>query len=89
MSAKMDECNQANVDPVVVARLAKRAERLGKDIQAAGLTAFGGSGSLTLRAVDPDHSHQLLIVANVYGPTVWDGGDGAHHTGCNGLEYGE
>jgi hypothetical protein len=89
MSAREAECAFAGVDERRVAALARRLAACAKEARSLGVEIFGGTGSATIRARVPDAMSGGMIVAEVPGPCVWDGGDGATHIGQDGLMYGE
>lgn len=89
MSARDAECEFAGVDVTRVAALSRRLAACAKEARSLGLEIFGGSGTATIRARVDDHRSGALIVAEVSGPCVWNGGDGATHEKADGLMYGE
>jgi hypothetical protein len=70
-----------------VKKIAAGLSRLGKKAEKMGLKIFGGSGSGTLRKDDGTNSP--VILADLSGASVWDGGDGAEMEDENGILRGE
>ena len=66
MTLNERECEAAGIDPVRVRNLAKRLERIGREMQRLGIGVFGGSGTGTLRGTDN------LILASI-DAGHWDG----------------
>ena len=89
MGVREEECAFAGVDDARVKALTRRLASCAKEAKSLDLQIFGGTGTATLRARVDDQRSGGLIVAEIGGPTVWDGGDGATHIADDGLMYGE
>ena len=81
------ECEAVNVDPKAIAKIAKRLERAALDARKLGLMVFGGTGHGTIRPIQTSVGQGQLILARMEG--CWDGGDGGHRHGDDGLMRGE
>jgi hypothetical protein len=83
------ECELAGVDSALIAKFARRLEKLANEASAAGIMIFGGAGSGTLRSTQEDgRSSGRLVLASILGGS-WDGGDGAYGPDENGHMRGE
>lgn len=85
------ECMAAGVDPAKVEKLEKMLNRAGRIAREMGVTIFGGAGSGTIRKrADSDgRDNGPLILANLDGARLWDGGDGGERYDEYGLRRGE
>jgi hypothetical protein len=91
VSAFLNECEHAGLDPKAVGALARRISKAAKEAGALGLTIFGGAGGGSLRWHDVegrDYRKGALVVAHLDGQN-FDGGDGAEHVDEMGLTRGE
>lgn len=89
MTVREAECAFSGVDVKRVSALSRRLTACAKEAKALGLEVFGGSGNGTLRARVDDVRSGGMVVAEVSGPCIWNGGDGATHIAEDGLMYGE
>lgn len=84
------ECRAAGVSVVVVAKYAKRLEKVLKEMKAEGLMLFGGGDGSTIRPISDDPMTALLMLAPVRAGNL-DGGAGAEsfRNSKDGLRRGE